>query len=916
MNRTIPRSLAPLLALLAFFVLAAASEASAAEGDPGEERKLILKVYALPNPRDVSVSAQAERAVVRAFHQKYPDIELRSYSGISIEGMGMDSAPLMAIAGGMSPDVLYVNFRQSHTYISQGFLEPLDQFVRPEQEEELYQDRVARPAWPVIRREGPQIQVVATVLVEREAPAEDEERKVFVYLDRNTYGGSLVREGDDVGLRQAAADYASRLALDKARKELEGQQVQGMEVVGMEVSEKPIWALPRSTLIRALQYRRDLFTEVGLDPDKPPRTWEELEEYARRLTQPDKGTFGLMFSRGPSAAWDWIGFLWSLGGDAVAQDEDGNWHAVFKGRAAAESLLFFVRLQTHRWTDASGQVQEGYVSKEAPQQANLRWLEGKIGMRLAYLEQDQIGRDIDPSVVGIAPVPLGYPVEDPETGEMVRLRGSELNCRMMGMFSDIRGRDGFTREEIQEAAWKWIWFVDSEEARRISTRVFVEAGYGRLYNPVYLQKYGYEEYLELVPENWLPTFQEALEHGKPEPYGKNCQSVYRFMTYPLTEALELAQRGRLGDTHEEQIATLKEILADAVARTNEEMIGIITPEERRRRNTVAAVVGMFMVGAFVFVLIRVWNTFRPPEADIHGGWGFRKYWPAYLIMLPAVLSILTWRYVPMLMGSRMVFQDYRVVGESQWVGLQNLADVLWDPTWWSAVWKTFYYMILMLGLGFWTPILLAILLTEVSAGKMAYRTIFYLPAVLSGMVVLYLWKLMYDPSDIGVLNQLLSHVGLSSQRWLDDPKLAMVCVVLPTIWASAGPRCLLYLAALKTVPDDLYEAADIDGCGFFGKVWHISLPTLKGLIIINFIGEFIIASQNTRMILVLTFGGPGESTKVAGLHIFERAYLLLRFGSATTMAWMLGIMMLGFTTIQLKRLSRMEFTTADQKNKM
>jgi len=818
-SRRVLTLLAAMLAALSFL------PAAAEEGAKPAKKKLTLKVWALPNPRDTKVNAEADRAIVRAFHEKYPDIELRATSGITIEGMGMDSGPLMAIAGGMSPDVIYVNFRLSDTYISQGFLYPLDEFINsdPEYMKELKESRIPAPAWPVVRRKGPD-------------------------------------------------------------------------------GKEHVWALPYSVLVRALQYRKDLFAEVGLDPERPPRDWDELQDYARRLTQPDKGTYGLLFSMGPQAAWDWIGFLWSMGGDAVAQNKDGEWRAVFKGDAAARSLLYYVNLQTQRWRDSSGKWRQGFVCKESPRMANKLWAEGKIGMKIAYLQQDDIGRGVDPSVIGVAPVPLS------PAGK----RGSEINCTMMGMFSDIKARDGFTVEEIRQAAWKWIWFRDCEEARKIRTRVYVEAGSGKLYNPVYLEKYGYKEYLELVPKEWLQVFKEALESGKPEPYGKNCQTVFTYMTYPLAEALELEEKGRLGATESEKLARINNILDAAVARTNEEMIGYLTPEQRAFRNRVAAIVGAFMVSIFLIVLWRVWNTFRPPEASVHGGWGFRKYWPAYVIMLPAVASIFVWKYMPMLMGSKMVFQDYRVVGDSQWVGLTNLADVLWDKTWWSAVWKTFYYMILMLGLGFWTPIALAILLTEVSHGKIVYRTIYYLPAVLSGMVVMYLWKLMYDRSEVGILNQLISLVGIGPQKWLDDSDLAMICCVIPSVWASAGPKCLLYLAALKTVPDDLYEAADLDNCGFWGKIWHITLPTLKGLIIINFIGEFIAASQSTQMILVMTFGGPGEATKVAGLLIFERAYLMLKFGTATTMAWMLGLMMLGFTTIQLKRLSRMEFTTADR----
>ena len=226
------------------------------------------------------------------------------------------------------------------------------------------------------------------------------------------------------------------------------------------------------------------------------------------------------------------------------------------------------------------------------------------------------------------------------------------------------------------------------------------------------------------------------------------------------------------------------------------------------------------------------------------------------------------------------------------------------------MWLTLYYMILILGLGFWPPILLAILLQEVSHGKILYRTVYYLPAVISGFVVIYLWKMFYEPTDMGVLNQILGFLGIGNQRWLEDERLAMLCCVIPTIWVGTGPGCLIYLAALKSVPEELYEAADVDGAGFFHKIFYVVLPTLKALIIIQFIGAFIAAAESAGYILVMTFGGPNEATKVAGLHIFEKAYLYLRFGTATTMAWILGAILLGFTVYQLRMLSNLEFRSA------
>ena len=135
----------------------------------------------------------------------------------------------------------------------------------------------------------------------------------------------------------------------------------------------------------------------------------------------------------------------------------------------------------------------------------------------------------------------------------------------------------------------------------------------------------------------------------------------------------------------------------------------------------------------------------------------------------------------------------------------------------------------------------------------------------------------------------------------------MLCVVLPTVWAGVGPGSLIYLAALKNIPRELYEAADIDGAGFRSKLRHIVFPSLRGLIIIQFISAFIVAAQSSDFILVMTFGGPNEATRVADLMIFEKAYLYLRFGLATAMAWILSLLLMGFTVLQIKHLSRMEF---------
>ncbi|MCD4818523.1 MAG: extracellular solute-binding protein [Candidatus Cloacimonetes bacterium] len=620
--------------------------------------KTILKVFKLPDPKSTDAFSKADKAVIEAFKIKYPDIELRSFSGIDIEGMSMDSGPLMAIAGGVSPDIIYVNFRQSDTYIQNNFLYPLDEFLEKENQKEI-DLRVEKPVLPVIKRK---------------------------------------KEGN---------------------------------------SSDQVWALPYETLVRVLLYRKDLFNRVGLDPAHPPENWDELLEYSRRMTIPEKSVYGLFIASGPQAAYDWITYLWSAGGDAVMQDPlTEQWLSCFNTESGVDAMELYLKLITTKWKDSTGKNQQGFVIREGDIGRLIN--EGRIGLRMTYMNQQTLGGQIDPNLYGVAPCPKG------PTG----VRGSELNCRMMGIFSGagetnnggIGERDP---QKVKEAAWKYIWFYDSEEARQIRMKIMIDAGFGKMQNPIYLKRYGYEEYLKYSPPGWIETFEEALANGKPEPYGKNCQKIYEYMTYPIDDCISLEENGKLGETREEKRIKIKEILDAAVERTNEKMIGKNPQEVRYKRNRISIVVAIFIFAIFFIALYKVWKIFTPQNVYIPKQ--KMNLFP-YFMLIPAVASIVLWKYVPMFMGTMMAFQDYAVAGNSEWIGIQNFSDVLFDPVWWAALGKTLYYMLLSLSLGFIPPIILAILLQEVSHGKILYRVIFYLPAVISGIIVIYLWKLLYDLS--------------------------------------------------------------------------------------------------------------------------------------------------------------------------
>lgn len=768
-----------------------------------------LKVYSLPTPEQVDILSQSNMVVLETFKRYYPWINVSGFQGVAIQGLGGDAAPLMAIAGGISPDVIGVNFRQSDSYIQQGFLYPLDEWINEIPKEEM-SERVLPSVRPVIHRVGPD-------------------------------------------------------------------------------GKKHWWAFPIKNSVMALYYRKDLFADAGLDPDRPPETWDEMISYARQITDPDKGIYGMGVNTGPFASWNFYSFLLSAGARAVSQNEKGEWRAVFNTPEAVEAVYFYSRFVQEKF-EKGGRIIPGTAYRDV----NLmqKWEQGKIGMYQMYLDVEFMSQ-YNMQLVGIAPVPKG------PTG----LRGSEINSTAMGMFAGIKD------PKVREAAWEFIRFWGGPEAREIRVRVFVENGYGQFLNPEDLRKYGYSEYLKQMPKGWEKTFKEAIQNGIPEPYGKNCQIVYKYMTTPL----DIAVKEGLGNKPPEVAKKrIQELLDEAVAETNEKMIGIIPPEKMALRRKVAVTVATTIVIVFCVVFWYLMKIFTPEGAKT--SWGFKKYWVAYLILIPAVAGMLLWQYVPTVRGVIIAFMNYKIMGGSKFVGIDNFANVLFDKVFWQALWRSFYFVSLTIGLGFFAPIILALLLHEVPKGKIFFRVIFYLPAVISGLVVMLLWKGFYDPSAAGVLNKFLTIISggkIIPQGWLTDTKWAMLCVVIPMVWASMGPACLIYLAALKTVPDDLYEAAEIDGSNTWQKLWNITIPTIKPLIIISFVGAVVAAFKTANFILAMTGGGPAGATQVLELEIFYNAFMYLKFGIATAMAWLLGFVLIGFTAYQMKRLSRMQFKAAE-----
>jgi ABC-type sugar transport system permease subunit/ABC-type glycerol-3-phosphate transport system substrate-binding protein len=642
--------------------------------------------------------------------------------------------------------------------------------------------------------------------------------------------------------------------------------------------EEAVFGLPVQLLVMGLFYNRELFRLAGL-PERTPENWEEMREFAKRIDALGPQYKGLLLNAGISASWNLMSFLWSAGGDAVKEIAPNEWRAVFNTPEAVEAYMYYYQL---------AEADRSVLRSSAPLLP--QELE-RVGMMFRYVG-DTVA--LDPEIWSFGVVPAG------PSG----LRGSEVNSGILGIFS------GVTEPAKQKAAWQYIRFLTSDDAERIRVETMIELGLASQVNPIMLRKFGFDQFLVLTPPGLEEAFQSALRDGRPEPYGRNCNLVYNEMTYPLDRILlssSIRENWAAGNIDAVR-AEVQAILDRAVQLTNERMIGYIAPEEMAKRRVVATIVVSLIVAAFAFVGWYVFRIFNRSGAMLSRPVAGRSLIP-WFCLLPAAGLILVWSYIPLLRGTVMAFQDYKLVLESAFIGLDNFAIVLFDRTFWNSIVATLHFAAWTLTLGFAMPILLAYALHLIPKYKILYRTVYYLPAVISGTAVFFLWRELFGMN--GFLNEVLRLFGFEARRaWTEDPYLAMLSCVIPGIWAGAGPGCLIYLAALKTIPEEQFEASEIDGAGFWSKTTNIVFPGLKALIIINFIGAVSAAFHGATNILIMTGGGPNGITEVSSLLIFYEAFTRLRFGPATAMAWIIGSMLIGFTVLQLKRLSQMEFKTA------
>jgi len=277
-------------------------------------------------------------------------------------------------------------------------------------------------------------------------------------------------------------------------------------------------------------------------------------------------------------------------------------------------------------------------------------------------------------------------------------------------------------------------------------------------------------------------------------------------------------------------------------------------------------------------------------------WVKRGGLPKLAFLLPLLLVFGAFSWYPIVRLVIMAVQHTNLVQRATWVGLSNFSEVIHDPLFPIAVKNTAIFAGLALVFGYPVPLIVAVLMSEVRRLRGLYTVLAYLPVVIPPVVAVLLWKTFYDAAPNGVFNTALHWIGIGPQQWIQSQSQAMPSLVLESTWANAGSTIIIYLAALVGVNQELYEAAAVDGAGLWKKVWHITLPQLRAVLLVTMILQLIGTAQVFIEPYLFTQGGPANGTLTVMLLIYNYAFGN-SLGAAYGKAAALSVMLVGFLAV-------------------
>ena len=283
----------------------------------------------------------------------------------------------------------------------------------------------------------------------------------------------------------------------------------------------------------------------------------------------------------------------------------------------------------------------------------------------------------------------------------------------------------------------------------------------------------------------------------------------------------------------------------------------------------------------------------------------------YLFLSPWLIGILVFLIGPMIASIYLSFTRYKVVAPPVWIGLENYSRMFTDQFVWISLRVTSVYTLFSVPMGMITAMSVAVLLNQKIVASGFFRTVFYLPAVISGVAVALVFSWIFN-YRFGILNYFLSLAGVEGPNWLGSPRYALSAFVIMSLWGIGG-NVVIYLAGLQGVPVALHEAATIDGANAWTRFWKITLPLMTPVILFTMVMGVIGTFQTFTQAYIMTGGGPAYATLFYLLYLYKNAFSWFEMGYASALAWLLFLVILVLTVILWRTSARWVYYEGEER---
>ena len=613
-----------------------------------------------------------------------------------------------------------------------------------------------------------------------------------------------------------------------------------------------IYGVPWLAGTRVLFYNRDLFRQAGLDPQKPPATWKELLEAARKIHDPGKGIYGFsIFVGEPYSPWqEFLPFAWGNGARILTEDQK---RSRIDEPAMVEALSYYQKLKPYSLINRQSQV-------------NTLFANNKVGMKISGSWNLRLIPRLNPQLnFGVALLPK----PDRPGGTAAAFAGGEVLSIL-------------NSSPHPEEAMALIRFLIDEE------------------NTIEVVK---------VQQNVVPTLKNSVHH----PYFEKHPNQRLFFEQMKTAVAPPLHPAWLD---------IQEILTQAI---EEVIIGEASPEvslqkakkkiesflieEKKRPQFNDQVITLFFGGILVFCagfLFWIRKKRLPiPRARLQGNAS------TLLFLSPWLLTFIIFGLYPLLHSITISFSRYNLLsGDMTFLGFQNYLYLLKNREFHRALWNTLFFAVGTIPFTVGLALATAILIHRKIPFKSFYQAGLFLPVSTSVIVIATLFSYLYSPE--GVINAILHWAGLPKPdpSWLVHPRFALPSIMVMNVWSSFGYYMILILAGLQTIPDSLYETAEIDGANEWQRFTQITLPQLRPILLFVVVINTIYSLQVFPEILTMTQGGPMGTTRTVVYYLYETGFQRFSLGLASAIGYLLFIITMIFSLTQM-RLFRMGEQTAE-----